>query len=448
MLGLLLLTVALFLYFNPKKRWISYFLYTSFMVGYGGGFGLWTDSVLGIKNADMAVVYTFIVSVYMVHKGQYRITRFSFIRSYVWLMLFLICSVAFSLFYYKFGAYYVLQGSRGYLLFLSLPILSNISSGDFQKLMRAYMWVTTITSVLYILQIILGRPIMPYGDGTSNSYLLDESTGLVRLYNSPVYNTFFLCLTFVYPGYFGRRVNVFRVVYFMALMSTLGRTGIFTSILTVGLAMFFTGKVGKMFKMSLVLGILFIPFIDMLSNRFEKGGTETDIQTLLRGGASTYESGDGGTMTYRMAWVLERCVYLSERPIGEQIFGLGLITDSYPDVLKLYRFKLGLYNEQTGDVNQMNTPDIAYGNLVSNWGYGGSVIYLFFVFSLIRFFYKNRKSNPFVTVAAASLAILPLVAFAGNNMSQPSSFVIYFVILSTMKKWQCLPNRTLSEVKS
>lgn len=191
MLGLLLLTVALFLYFNPKKRWISYFLYTSFMVGYGGGFGLWTDSVLGIKNADMAVVYTFIVSVYMVHKGQYRITRFSFIRSYVWLMLFLICSVAFSLFYYKFGAYYVLQGSRGYLLFLSLPILSNISSGDFQKLMRAYMWVTTITSVLYILQIILGRPIMPYGDGTSNSYLLDESTGLVRLYNSPVYNTFF-----------------------------------------------------------------------------------------------------------------------------------------------------------------------------------------------------------------------------------------------------------------
>lgn len=199
-------------------------------------------------------------------------------------------------------------------------------------------------------------------------------------------------MTFVYPGYFGRRVNVFRVVYFMALMSTLGRTGIFTSILTVGLAMFFTGKVGKMFKMSLVLGILFIPFIDMLSNRFEKGGTETDIQTLLRGGASTYESGDGGTMTYRMAWVLERCVYLSERPIGEQIFGLGLITDSYPDVLKLYRFKLGLYNEQTGDVNQMNTPDIAYGNLVSNWGYGGSVIYLFFVFSLIRFFYKIEKA--------------------------------------------------------
>ena len=59
MIGILLLIVALFYYFKPQKRWISYFLYASFMLN---GFCLLTDSVIGFKNADMAVIYTFIIS--------------------------------------------------------------------------------------------------------------------------------------------------------------------------------------------------------------------------------------------------------------------------------------------------------------------------------------------------------------------------------------------------
>ena len=431
MVGVLLLLIALVCYFKPKQRWFSYFLYTSFMVGYGGGFGIWTNRITEIKNGDLAVIYTFVISVYLLSQGKYSFPRFSFIRQYKWLIGFLACSVMFSLLYYNYGVYNVLQGARSYLLFFSLPILCRITKPEFDRLMRAFMWITTITAVLYIGQVFVGHPLMPYGDGTPDSYKLDSSTGLVRLYNKPEFNVFFLALTFVYPVYFGKKINIFRVIYFAALMCTMGRTGIFTGLMTVLLAMFFNGKTGRVIKTVLVLGILLLPFVDMLSNRFEKGETDTDIQTLLRGGAVTYESSaDGGTMTYRIAWCMERMLYLEKRPAGEQIFGLGLITDSCP--LMKYSFKLGLFNKETGDVSQMGTPDISYGNLITHWGFGGSVVYMIFVFSLILFFYKHRRVNPYFTVCSASSVMMVVLSFAGTVLSSPGAFIIYFIVLSTL----------------
>lgn len=85
MIGILLLIVALFYYFKPQKRWISYFLYASFMLN---GFCLLTDSVIGFKNADMAVIYTFIISINLILKGKYKISNISFIKQYKWLIIF------------------------------------------------------------------------------------------------------------------------------------------------------------------------------------------------------------------------------------------------------------------------------------------------------------------------------------------------------------------------
>lgn len=214
------------------------------MIGYSGGFGLWTNKVIGLKNNDLAVIYTFVISFYLLASGQDKLPKMSFIRQYKWVITFLCCSMVFSYIHYGFGAYDILQGARGYLLFFSLPILYRTSKIDFEKLMKALMWVTTLTAILYILQIIVGHPIMPY----NGDYSIDETAGLVRLYNSPPLNTFFLTLTFVYPKYWGKKVNIFRIIYFVALMCTLGRTAIFTGLLAVMLSIAFTGKVGKVLK--------------------------------------------------------------------------------------------------------------------------------------------------------------------------------------------------------
>lgn len=204
MLGVTLLCIALFLFFKPKYRYLSYFLYLGFMLGTYGGFGLLTDSVLGVKNKDLAIVYTFAISLYLVLTGQYKLPNVGFIRWYKLFICFLICSIFFSHFYYGFSWIQILQGGRDFILIFSLPIFMRIKPNELNKLMPILLWITIISSVLYILQVVMGRALMPY----SGEPKIDPSTGLVRLYNSPVLLNLFLALTFVVPNYFGRKVNL------------------------------------------------------------------------------------------------------------------------------------------------------------------------------------------------------------------------------------------------
>ena len=126
MIGIILLIIAIFLFFRPKYRYLSYFLYLSFMMGVGGGFGLWTDDILGCKNMDLAIIYTFVISVILLSKKQYKIPRWSFVTQYKWFIVFMFASILFSLSYYHFTPYQILQGGRSFLLVFSFPILVNL----------------------------------------------------------------------------------------------------------------------------------------------------------------------------------------------------------------------------------------------------------------------------------------------------------------------------------
>ena len=77
---------------------------------------------------------------------------------------------------------------------------------------------------------------MPYpGDVTT-----DRTTGLVRMYNIPANLTFFLALSFLCPEFLPKKVNLnmVRCILFIALICTLGRTGIAAGLLLVMLALF------------------------------------------------------------------------------------------------------------------------------------------------------------------------------------------------------------------
>jgi len=428
MLGIILLFISLVLYFKPRYRYISYFFYISFMLGYGGGFGLWTDEVLGIKNKDMAIVYTFVISLYLISQNNYKLPKVEFIKWYKLFIIFLLCSIVFSYIHYGFSFYQILQGGRDFILIFSLPILIKIKENELSKLMKLLLYVTVITSILYILQIVVGRPLMPYGGEPS----IDSSVGLIRMYNSPALLDFFLIFTFVKPEYFGKRVNLLRVLFFIALICTFGRTGIFSTIVSVLLAMMFLGKASKMIKTIIIIGLLFIPFIGMVTSRFEKGGTSNDLSAIKSGNYQNFEMGEGGTMTYRIAWVYERFDYLINRPIGEQVFGLGLISDSQPKVQKMYNFKLGLTDPETLTPAQLSTPDIAYGNVLTKLGFVGGIIYLGFLINMAIFLYKNRKESFLTIICAAQIIILFIGSLAGSALSYPRNLVIYFITIGTL----------------
>lgn len=426
MIGYLFLLIALLLYIKPKYRHWSFFLYLSFMMGYGGGFGLWTDEVLGVKNGDLAIIYTFMISIVMVFKRQYNIPKWSFVVQYKWFILFLFASVLFSLFYYHFTPFQILQGGRSFLLIFAFPILVNIRQRDFDKVLQLLIKVCVLTSMLYILQTISRHAIMPYGE-----FDTDPTTGLPRFYNSPANLDIFLALTFLKPELFKGRIIYYRILFFLALVCTLGRTQIITTILLVFIALFFDGKVQKIGKYVIVIGMMMLPFIGVLSDRFTGDGASdfSDIQ------AGNFKEGyvqgrDQGTLLYRFAWVYERYDYIIHRPLGEQLFGLGLISDSQPWVDKHYNFKIGLTNPDGIGAVQLSTPDISYGNIMTRLGFLGGVIYITFIVSLLFFLLKRRKDNVFILVSAASIMLLFINSFSGSLMSETRTFTIYFLFLS------------------
>lgn len=429
MLGYLLLAVALGLYFSKSYRYISIFLYISFMLGYRGGFGLWNDMALGGKTVDLALVYTFAIDIFLLIKGE---TLFRPLRSisslwlkwYKVLLVFFLCCAVFSFFHYHFTLFQILQGGRSYLLILSLPILIRVRPRELQRIMELCLWITVATSVLYILQIIIGKPLMPYASGYRN----DSSTGLVRLYNAPAMLSFFLVTSFVCPRFFPGNVNIYRAIFFGALMCTLGRTTIMTTLFAVVLATVLIGKAKTFLKVIMLLGFLFLPFIDVISERFDKAGTQDDIGNILRGGATEYSSGDG-TFTYRMAWIIERYEYLKDRPIGEKVFGLGLISESQNIVSQMYHFKLGTITEE-GEIRQLGTSDTSYGNLLSNLGFVGMFIYLCFCVTLVVYLYRNRMKMPMVLICATQLIALFITSMSGSALSEPRNFAVFFLAIA------------------
>ena len=428
MIGYILLLIALLLYVKPKYRHWSFFLYLSFMMGYGGGFGLWTDEVLGVKNGDLAIIYTFVISIVMVFKRQYNIPKWSFVVQYKWFILFLFANVLFSLFYYHFTPFQILQGGRSFLLIFAFPILVNIKQRDFDKVLQLLIKVCVLTSMLYILQTISRHAIMPYGE-----FDTDPTTGLPRFYNSPANLDIFLVLTFLKPELFKGRIIYYRILFFLALVCTLGRTQIITTILLVFVALFFDGKIQKIGKYVIVIGVMMLPFIGILSDRFTGDGASdfSDIQ------AGNFKEGyvhgrDQGTLLYRFAWVYERYDYIIHRPLGEQLFGLGLISDSQPWVDKHYDFKIGLSNPENTGAVQLSTPDISYGNIMTRLGFLGGVLYIAFIVSLLSFLVKKRKINDFILVSAASVMLLFINSFSGSLMSETRTLSIYFLFLSTL----------------
>lgn len=432
MLGIVLLLVAILLYFRPRYRYISYFLYLSFMMGNsgGGGFGLWTDEVIGMKNGDCAVIYTFVIGLYLMSKNQWRIPRIKGRGIMIAFITFLLVSVLFSYIHYGLSLYQILQGGRNFLLIFSLPILLRAYPDEVRKVIMMLACICLITGVLYILQILVVKgPVMPYPGEPG----IDHTTGLVRMYNFPANLSVFLAMSFLCPEFLPRKVNLnlMRGILLLTLICTLGRTGIATGLLLVMLALLMNGSFKKIGAALIVIGILFLPFVGTLSQRFEEGGTSNDMDQILKGNfGENYESQGDATMLYRFAWCYERADYLAGRPLGEQIFGMGFCSDSQDWTYKHYNFKLGLTNKEFMLPSQLTTPDISFGNMITRLGFGGTIIYLAFYASLALFFWKYRKCNILFLLMSAYSIILVAVAFAGSDLSEIRTFSLMFFIMS------------------
>lgn len=176
---------------------------------------------------------------------------------------------------------------------------------------------------------------------------------------------------------------------------------------------------------------MILPFLDMVTSRLEGNETDGDVEAVFNGDFVRLVKERGrptGTMEYRFAWIYERSSYLAERPVGEQFFGLGMISDSQPIVYKKYNFFYGLPNDKVGLPYQLGTPDVSLGDMIAKYGFGGSVILYCIWFSLLFYFYKNQKGSPYAFVGFIFILSTIVGSISNNSLAKTSNLIYYLMI--------------------
>ena len=85
--------------------------------------------------------------------------------------------------------------------------------------------------------------------------------------------------------------------------------------------------------------------------------------------------------------------------------------------------------DEDGYIYQLATPDISYGNMLTQFGFLGSFIYLLIWIRLLVISFKKRNYNPLAHSLFLFLIFIFLESFAGTNLSVASHLIFPFIIV-------------------
>lgn len=220
-------------------------------------------------------------------------------------------------------------------------------------------------------------------------------------------------------------------------MGTLGRSLMIVTLICVLLGLWLNGKKSAIVKYGLIIAFCALPFSTLISERFgaSTSGTREDLNSALHGNIemNSYEQ-INGSFTYRLSWVLERILYLKDRPLGEKFFGLGLVSDSSPISQRMYHFVVNIKFYDSGMVQQLRSPDIAYGTMIAYLGFGGMLVYIAFVLKLFKCIFGMRSYHCYYIACTVWIVFIFLISFFSDDLTNPSIFSLCYVLLSIKDK--------------
>lgn len=427
MIGIIILLAGIISYYNGNhKLSVLIFLAESFHY-----FNLIPLPLLYLAGYDWAFIQMIFILIYSSRYDETFFAEDEKLKKYISCYAgFLVCSILFSVVYYHVTPFSALAGCRQYLLFPSYFFLRKVSTEDFEWIMKRLFIIAFIQSALYIVEVTTGLPVL----GTE-AVERDPLTGKFRYLNGNPLSQFFLYLVVLFPDYYNDK-SIYRYGVFIflgALLCTLARTNIIVNLLILFYGLYKQQRLSNLFKVGLVLCLLYIPFGDALENRFGKESeTDSDITSVIQGefidiAHNGVVPGGKKTMSYRLAWVYERGEYMIKKSIGTAIFGLGFEYDPF-NLSTRYHFKVGLPDAE-GRVEPKFTPDIAYGNLIASLGFVG-----FFIFMLIwlRMYHYNMSFSdlsPWAFVGALFVLNMLGTSLSSSKLSS-IGFLIFMLFLT------------------
>ena len=94
------------------------------------------------------------------------------------------------------------------------------------------------------------------------------------------------------------------------------------------------------------------------------------------------------------------------------LFGFGFMSEGSDYTIGNFDFIVGLENDETGFVNQVDTSDIAWSVFVIRFGIVGTILYLIYYFLLVKFFNSRINTNG-VKAVFSTLALVFITSFTG-----------------------------------
>jgi hypothetical protein len=431
MVGNILLLLSLIFFFNKNLRYISIILYIGFLTGTWGGYNIFTNDIINNFNANLAFVYTVVIVPFVLSAYKTKIKDLLLIRIIIIFNVFLTISCLYSFLHYDLSLEIIFKAAKVSYLTLSIIIFRSLSSVEINKIIRIIGIICFVVSICFLLQVLVNVQILPY------PYIaeIDTSTGIMRYYNYPEMLSFYLILSFLDKRTFYGNINIYRVVFLLTVFSTLGRSYIVANLIGVFLVFFADTGAQKRFQYLLLLTALITAFSSVIEDRFFKTqATSNDLGMIINSEYKNTESFGNATLAYRMGWIYERLAYLSKRPISEPLFGLGFVNDAEPISRKMYKFDLGLLNRDTGIRTQLETPDIAWGNLLTRYGLIGIILCIIIFITLIKHFYKFRKIDPLFHAGLLYIIVELIGSISSSNLGYPKNYAFFFLVYILMIK--------------
>jgi len=423
MLFIPILIVSIILYLNGKRT-LSTILFFFFLFD---GFQIipekFFETGMGIsKSTDFALLYIIILFIYgiITTKDFIPINKLALLLGGY--LLFIVCLIGISYYTYHIPFVEIIRTSRYYLFALSYFVLRRLTKEEISSILKILFCIVIFQSILFTIQGFTGIALLIGAESHKSAKLI------TRFYNSPLMLYFFVFYGIFNNPFTGKYKYISALICIVCVYMPLHRSLTISFILILILGLFLKmGKIKQFINYLPMLLLCVIPLVAVMGAQLASR-TMNDINSVTTGefvDIEEIELGEESTLLFRIAHFYERYMHILEKPI-ETAFGSGLMAEESNYTNKKFDFIVGLENEKTGEIVQLETSDIAWSNLIIRYGIIGTLIYLTIYISIMIFYYKHRK----VRYALSTFLYLLLLLFTSITSNQ--LYYVYMLVFPFM----------------
>jgi hypothetical protein len=348
--------------------------------------------------------------------------------------VFLLACVLYSKYALGIGWSDIIRACRYQFFLAAYLVFRNMKRVQLERLLKYLFSIVVILSILFLLQIIMDQTILNEGM-VSKAHFFGRV--FPRYYNQPDMLQFFAMMALFFNPYKGALKYFTLAILMAALLGAFHRSLIGFTFLAVGVG--YTLSLSRLVRIRIMsVAAVLLTFVVVFEGyKFVHSRIYVDLQTMASGNLADAADIDlddlqESTFSFRIAHLLERNQYLLDHPVA-MLFGAGLLPEDSKNVNKMFDFKVGLAEELTGDIVQVDTGDISYSGLFLKFGYLGSALILFFFIYLMVYFYKKR-SNRYAFFSFLYFILSFGVSFFSANLIEPIFFLLPLISYQIVKK--------------